>query len=403
MERPTLTITTIILVPVLLVTVLVVVVLAPPPQQTPGVCGPTGGGATTVSTEGREIGYWSAEQTTNAAIIMNAAADLGLSERDQIIGVMVAMGESTLQILDHGDGVGPDSRGLFQQRDNGAWGSYEDRMDPYISATNFFRALAQVEDRNVMPLTLAGHRVQRNANPHHYAAYEEDARTLVAEIKSEGDGTYTVTGRAGGGCIPVSAEGLPDQSIHGEPSTHLACPEGTTDLGVHDGAYQGNRIPIRLCSITGTVCTGSDCREGSLGGVARGEVVMNAQYAPYFMAWLAAVRAEGYDPTFSSSFRSWSTQSQISGGGSNANAARSGWSHHQTGAAVDVSGLPGSYNKNQCTGKAPDGGCMTGGDLWPVLHRLGLSYGITVHHQEFWHFEFILSGENRGRPNPFLQ
>lgn len=403
MDRPTLTITTIILVPVLLVAVLVVVVLAPPPQQTPGVCGPAGGDAATVSTEGREIGYWSAEQTTNAAIIMNAAADLGLSERDQIIGVMVAMGESTLQILDHGDAVGPDSRGLFQQRDNGAWGSYEDRMDPYISATNFFRALAQVEDRNVMALTLAGHRVQGNQDPHHYAAYEEDARTLVAEIKGEGDGTYTVTGHAGGGCIPVSAEGLPDQSIHGQPSTHLACPEGTTDLGVHDGAYRGERVPIRLCSITGTVCTGSDCREGSLGGIARGEVVMNAQYAPYFMAWLAAVRAEGYNPTFSSSFRSWSTQERISGGGANTDAAEGGKSHHQAGAAVDVSGLPGVYTKDRCTGKTSDGGCMTGGDLWPVLHRLGLSYGITVHDEEFWHFEFILSGEHRGRPNPFLQ
>src|SRR5699024_5219068 len=98
---------------------------------------------------------------------------------------------------------------------------------------------------------------------------------------------------------------------------------------------------------------------------------------------------------------SWETQSRISGGGSNANAASNGKSHHQTGAAVDVSGLPGSYNKNQCSGYAPDGGCMTGGDLWTALHAAGLNHGMTVHDQEFWHFEFILSGDHRGRTNPF--
>lgn len=75
------------------------------------------------------------EQLVNAAHIMQAGEALGLSARDQTIGVMTAMGESSLRVLDHGDAAGPDSRGLFQQRDNGAWGSYEDRMDPFISAT----------------------------------------------------------------------------------------------------------------------------------------------------------------------------------------------------------------------------------------------------------------------------
>src|SRR5699024_85025 len=124
------------------------------------------------------------------------------------------------------------------------------------------------------------------------------------------------------------------------------------------------RMPIRLCSIHDTICTGSDCAAGDLGGLARGEVILNARYAAHFQAWLAAVRAAGYDPTFSSSFRSWESQERISGGGSNANAATTGRSHHQTGAAVDVSGLPGSYNKNQCTGTAYDGACMTSGGLW---------------------------------------
>lgn len=75
---------------------------------------------------------------------MNAAAALGLDARAQAVGVMTAMGESSLLVLEYGDVAGPDSRGLFQQRANGAWGSYADRMDPTISATNLFRALLRV-------------------------------------------------------------------------------------------------------------------------------------------------------------------------------------------------------------------------------------------------------------------
>lgn len=373
-----------------------------------------------VNAQARQIEQWTPTQVSNAIAIMNAAADLGLSKRDQEIGVTTAIGESTLNVIDRGDAAGPDSRGLFQQRDNGAWGTYEDRMDPHTSATMFFEALKNIPNRDSLSITEAAHRVQGNADPNHYAEYEQEGRDLVAAILADegidSDGTTTdaSTGEAsapvdGGGsgtgtncAAPAGGEGVPDQTALGEPSTEISCPEGSTDLGVHDGAYQRNRIPIRLCSITGTVCTGSDCRSGDLGGRARGEAVINARFAPYFQAWLASIRAQGYDPTFSSTFRSWESQARISGGGSNANAAGAGNSHHQTGGAWDVSGLPGSYNKNQCTGKAPDGGCMTSGDLWTTMHAAGLDHGITVHDQEFWHFEFILSGEHRGRSNPFV-
>jgi hypothetical protein len=65
------------------------------------------------------------------------------------IGVMTAMGESGLANLEHGDAAGADSRGLFQQRANGAWGSLKDRMTPYTAAYNFFTA-----HRSTCPLNL---------------------------------------------------------------------------------------------------------------------------------------------------------------------------------------------------------------------------------------------------------
>ncbi len=122
------------------------------------------------------------DQLVNAAHIMVAGKALGLSVRDQTIGVMTAMGESDLTILDSGDAAGPDSRGLFQQRDNGAWGSYADRMDPTISATNFFKVLAQLPGRDVLTPTEIAHRVQRNADPNHYTRYWEGAVQIVETL-----------------------------------------------------------------------------------------------------------------------------------------------------------------------------------------------------------------------------
>ncbi|MGY1732382.1 hypothetical protein ACI798_12765 [Geodermatophilus sp. SYSU D01045] len=131
--------------------------------------------------DGPVAGY-GAEQLANAAAIVNAAEALGLDTCAQVIGVMTAMGESSLLVLDRGDAAGPDSRGLFQQRDNGAWGSYEDRMDPATSATNFFLALQEVPDWQSLPPTIAAHRTQRNADPFHYQRWWDDAVEVVGAL-----------------------------------------------------------------------------------------------------------------------------------------------------------------------------------------------------------------------------
>lgn len=146
------------------------------------------------------VAGYGGEQLVNAAHILRAGADLGLGSRDQAIGVMTAMGESSLRVLDHGDTAGPDSRGLFQQRGNGAWGTYADRMDPYISATNFFTALAAIPERNAQEPTALAHRVQRNADPYHYARYWDAAVAVVDALAgsptglAEGGGSSACAG-----------------------------------------------------------------------------------------------------------------------------------------------------------------------------------------------------------------
>ncbi|MFC3690454.1 M23 family metallopeptidase [Aquipuribacter hungaricus] len=134
------------------------------------------------------------EQLANAAAVIAAGQGLGLGVRDQTIGVMTAMGESGLRVLDYGDRAGPDSRGLFQQRDNGAWGSLADRMDPATSATNFFKAMMRVTGREALEPTLVANRTQRNADPWHYARYWDAAVQVVEALAGVDTGLSAGTG-----------------------------------------------------------------------------------------------------------------------------------------------------------------------------------------------------------------
>ena len=151
--------------------------------------------ATEVSrtTSSTPVAGYSGAQLDNAAAILAAGKRMGLSLRDQTIGVMTAMGESSLKVLDHGDTAGPDSRGLFQQRDNGAWGTLAQRMDPSASATSFFTALQRVGGRDSLSPTQVAHTVQRNADPNHYTKYWDDAVAVVSRLT--GASAAQITGR----------------------------------------------------------------------------------------------------------------------------------------------------------------------------------------------------------------
>ncbi|MBG0741121.1 CHAP domain-containing protein [Paeniglutamicibacter antarcticus] len=163
-------------------------------------CGP----AVSVVIDGNtQVEGYTQEQLKNAAAVMGAGKVLGLSVKGQMISVMVALGESGLRVLDYGDGAGPDSRGVFQQRDNGAWGSYADRMDPSISATNFIKALQGVAGWELLEPTLAASKVQRNADPYHYQKYWPEAVKIVQALSNsqfsvEGSGC-AIPGQSGAG------------------------------------------------------------------------------------------------------------------------------------------------------------------------------------------------------------
>ncbi|WP_235282331.1 hypothetical protein [Microbacterium sp. SA39] len=130
---------------------------------------------------------WSGEQLENAATIVTTASALGFGRDGQILGVMTAMGESSLRNIDYGDwetrgftnpdGTRTTSIGLFQQQE--WWGTVEARMDPATSATLFFERLGRLPDWQQLPPSHAIHRVQVNTDRDYYARFQEDAATIV--------------------------------------------------------------------------------------------------------------------------------------------------------------------------------------------------------------------------------
>ncbi len=130
---------------------------------------------------------WRGEQLENAATIMQTASVLGFGRDGQILGVMTAMGESSLHNIDYGDWetrgfTNPDgsrttSIGLFQQQE--WWGTAEQRMDPATAATLFYERLARVPNWQTLDASLAIHRVQINTDPAYYSRYAADATAVV--------------------------------------------------------------------------------------------------------------------------------------------------------------------------------------------------------------------------------
>ncbi|KAB1662530.1 peptidase M23 [Pseudoclavibacter chungangensis] len=135
---------------------------------------------------------YDADQLENARTIMRVATESGLDERAQIVGVMTAMGESSLRNIGYGDwessgvrnpdGSATSSLGLFQQQD--WWGSEEERLDPATAAKRFFEVLTEVDGWEDMRPTLAANAVQGNDDPHHYEPYERGATELVQALRT---------------------------------------------------------------------------------------------------------------------------------------------------------------------------------------------------------------------------
>ncbi|GAA2212062.1 hypothetical protein GCM10009850_075240 [Nonomuraea monospora] len=127
------------------------------------------------------------EQTGNAEVIVEAAADLDLPRRAAEIALATAFQESR---LDNGAvSAGGRSFGLFQQTPAAGWGTREQVTTPGRAARSFYQRLVRVPRWQSLPLTKAAALVQRPRADLRgkYAEHETLAKQLVAALWDERD------------------------------------------------------------------------------------------------------------------------------------------------------------------------------------------------------------------------
>ncbi|MDR2896298.1 MAG: M23 family metallopeptidase [Propionibacteriaceae bacterium] len=214
-------------------------------QATTTQCGLTAGVATPVEVEG-----FTPEQVGNAVAIINQGAVMGGTFRDQVIGVMTAMGESSLINIDYGDwetggvtnpdGTPTSSIGLFQQQ--AWWGTVAERMDPATAARLFFERELLVAGRETMAPTLVAHAVQINADPYYYTQFWDDAERLTSTVTVN----QSTSANPGPWVVPLTSDyvitsefGLRVHPIYGDTRGHagmdLAAPDATPVLAAAAG------------------------------------------------------------------------------------------------------------------------------------------------------------------------
>ena len=122
----------------------------------------------------------------------------GISDKGIKAAVMTALAETDLQNLDYGmDG---DNAGIMQQRDNGGWGTLEDRKDPTRAAGMFYDKLDDF-DYNSMDEAQAAQKVQQSgtADGSNYAAKAAEAEQIIAASNARGNGSQMTVGTTDAG------------------------------------------------------------------------------------------------------------------------------------------------------------------------------------------------------------
>lgn len=159
-----------------------------------------------------------------AGEIARKAKDMGLDKLAAKIGLATAIVESgnplkmwanravpeSLKYRHDAVGSDYDSVGLFQQRDNGAWGTVKQRMTPYDSAGMFFDKLKGF-DYHAMDPGAAAQKVQVSAFPSRYGQQMSAAEDLLNKV-----GVFDQGGWLKPGGIAVNLSNEPEPVFNGD-------------------------------------------------------------------------------------------------------------------------------------------------------------------------------------------
>ena len=128
------------------------------------------------------------ERAYYAALISGVSVRRGLVPRAASIALATAFQESGMRNLDHGHA---DSIGLFQQRPSKGWGTVEEIMDPWYSATAFYKALVRVKNWDEGDINDVAQAVQRSAYPEAYRRHVPNARALASSLTGETPASFS--------------------------------------------------------------------------------------------------------------------------------------------------------------------------------------------------------------------
>ncbi|WP_435869758.1 peptidoglycan DD-metalloendopeptidase family protein [Actinoplanes xinjiangensis] len=246
-----------------IVTVMAVLALAYVLNQS-GQTALTGAGSTCTVPAAPGVGDWTAEQVTNAQIIVEVGRDRRIPPWGLVIAVATAIQESGLRNLPGGD---RDSIGLFQQRPSQGWGTPTQLSDPAYQAGMFYAKLVTIDGWQRMPLTDAAQAVQISAYPQAYAQHTDTATRLVGYLAGT---LHPPTGTSGAlPCRAVSTMGW-IQPVQAPIVSGFR----TAERPGHDGVDLGAaRHTLIVAAAAGTVsrvrCNATDIRTGTDWGCHR--------------------------------------------------------------------------------------------------------------------------------------
>lgn len=139
----------------------------------------------TIGGGGGVSGDFTGDQAAVALEFAKNAVGRGIPGR---LPVMTALQESSMQNLPGGDGT---SAGYFQQTDNGAWGTYEDRTNPATALGMFLDQAGRFKGQygnDPAGLGAWAQAVQASAYPDAYTKHWDAAGSLIGDSKFFADG-----------------------------------------------------------------------------------------------------------------------------------------------------------------------------------------------------------------------
>lgn len=169
-----------------------------------GVGGGACGGSAPSVTAGQTVDGYGEGQLKIAATIITVGQQMNVPAHGLTLALMVAIGESGLRNLDHGDAVDNTTIGVFQQ--GVAYGTREQRTDPATAARAFYTRMLRVPDWQTAAPTLVAHTVQINADPNHYTPFWTPAKHVLAALTGAATGTCQVPADARSAAVALVAD-----------------------------------------------------------------------------------------------------------------------------------------------------------------------------------------------------